>query len=110
MRLPNAERAVIDPDKLRNYCLNLQHPRGKNKARVFASALGIMADDWKILKDAILEAILTEPAGPGEKDAFGQRYTVDFELTVGRRSATVRSSWIILTDEDFPRLTSCYIL
>lgn len=110
MRLPNAERAVIDPEKLRNYCLNLQHPRGKNKARVFASALGIMADDWKILKDAILEALLTEPAEAGEKDAFGQRYTVDFELTVRRRNAIVRSSWIVRTGEDFPRLTSCYIL
>ena len=37
MRLPNGERAVIDIRKLQEYCLNSQHPRGRNKARVFAS-------------------------------------------------------------------------
>lgn len=28
------------PHKLTGYCLNPEHPRGKHKARVFASALG----------------------------------------------------------------------
>ena len=31
-RLPNAERAVVDVEKLRSYCLNLGHPRGQHKA------------------------------------------------------------------------------
>lgn len=38
MKLPNAERAVVDVRKLRNYCLNAEHPRGQHKARVFKSA------------------------------------------------------------------------
>ena len=36
MKLPNADRAVIDAAKLRGYCLNADHPRGKQKARVFS--------------------------------------------------------------------------
>ncbi|MGH8551235.1 MAG: DUF6883 domain-containing protein [Methylococcales bacterium] len=43
-------------------------------------------------------------------DAYGQRYVVDFEMLRGGRKATVRSSWIIRTQENFPRLTSCFVL
>ena len=41
MKLPNADQAIIDIAKLRDYCLNPQHPRGQHKARVFRSALGL---------------------------------------------------------------------
>jgi hypothetical protein len=40
MKLPNAERAFVDIEKLRGYCLNPYHIRGKNKARIFSSILG----------------------------------------------------------------------
>jgi hypothetical protein len=43
MRLPNAERAFVDTEKLRDYCLSQTHPRGRHKARVFAEALGMTA-------------------------------------------------------------------
>lgn len=38
MKLPNGDRAVISMGKLRGYCLNPEHPSGRHKARVFASA------------------------------------------------------------------------
>lgn len=40
MKLPNAENAVIDIAKLRDYSLNPNHPEGKHKARVFQAKLG----------------------------------------------------------------------
>lgn len=110
MKLPNADNAFIDIEKLRGYCLNLQHPQGKNKARLFKLLLGLTSSDWEILHDAILEAILTEQAITGELDAFGQRFIVDFQMEGPNQSVTVRSAWIILSKESFPRLTSCYIL
>jgi hypothetical protein len=45
MQLPNAERAVIDIVKLTDYYLSPDHPRGRHKARVFASALGMTASE-----------------------------------------------------------------
>ncbi len=45
MKLPNAENAVIDIKKLRDYCLNPNHPEGKHKARVFLEKLDIGRDD-----------------------------------------------------------------
>jgi hypothetical protein len=35
MKLPNADRAIVDIVKLRNYCLNPQHPSGRHKAPRF---------------------------------------------------------------------------
>lgn len=41
MKLPNPALAIIDRKKLSDYCLNLEHPDGQHKARVFKTALGI---------------------------------------------------------------------
>jgi hypothetical protein len=109
MRLPGAERAVIDLAKLRDYCLNPEHPRGRHKARVFAAALGLTAEHADRLRDALLVAALEGNAVAGEADQYGRRYVLDFTMSTPAGQARVRSSWIIRPDEDFPRLTSCYV-
>ncbi|MBK9215478.1 MAG: hypothetical protein IPM59_07735 [Chloracidobacterium sp.] len=111
MRLPNGENATVDIRKLTEYCLNPDDPRGRHKARVFASALGITVADADELREKLLDiARTTESAVTGENDAYGQRFVVDFEWTTAAGTASVRSTWIVLTDEDFPRLTTCYVL
>ena len=67
MRLPNAERAQIDPAKVRDYLLAPDHPDGASKARFFA-ALGFARARWPLLRDALLAVARegeAEPAGPG---------------------------------------------
>ena len=54
MLIHNAENAVIDIRKLRDYCLNLQHHEGKHKARLFSSILGLTADDAEELRQILL--------------------------------------------------------
>ena len=54
MKLPNAENAFVDIEKILNYCLNQTHERGKHKARLFASVLGITAKDSEQLKQLFL--------------------------------------------------------
>ncbi len=110
MKLPNGDRAVVDIEKLRDYCLSMEHPRGRHKARVFASALGISDQDADVLRDALLTAAVTEEASSGEIDEYGQRFVVDFDIIGPGGQARVRSAWIVRGDEDFPRLTSCYVL
>ncbi len=46
MRLPNAEKAVIDAEKLRDYLLSPSHPVGRFKAVFFAS-LGYNQGNWQ---------------------------------------------------------------
>jgi hypothetical protein len=110
VKLPNSERAVVDLAKLREYCLSRSHPRGRHKARMFATRLGITEEDAELLRRALLDAAITCEASPGERDGYGQRYVLDFEMTGPSGRAMVRSSWIVLTSEDFPRMTTCYVL
>lgn len=110
MLLPNGKRAVVDIRKLRDYCLNPDHPRGTGKARVFAAALGITSPDAEELKKALIQAARLGEAKPGEADMYGQRYTVDFDMETGKGKAIVRSGWIVLHNESVPRLTTCYVL
>ena len=110
MKLPNHERAVVDIDKLTNYNLNNEHPRGKHKAKVFAAALGLTQEDAPELQSALLAAANSYEATATEWDEYGQRYLLDFSMSTPTGSAIVRSAWIILTAEDFPRFVTCYIL
>lgn len=110
MRLPNSDRAQVDMVKLRDYCLSTTHKRGRNKARVFAAALGLTASDSETLRDALLIAASRYEATPTESTEYGQLYVLDFLMSGPAGQAMVRSSWIIRQEEDFPRLTSCYVL
>lgn len=110
MQLPNAVNAFVDDRKLTEYCLNLEHEEGKHKARVFAAALGITSEIYIVLKSAIMDAILSEEALFIKELSSGKLYQVDFEMAYFDKSASVRSGWIILKNEDFPRLTTCFVL
>lgn len=110
MKLPNGERAFLDERKLASYCLDPTHPRGRHKARVFAAALGFSESATPILRMALLEAARESEALPAAVDEHGARYTIDFPMAGPRRSARVRSVWMVRHGEDFPRLISCYIL
>jgi hypothetical protein len=108
MKLPGGANAIVDISKLRDYCLDPQHPRGRHKARVFLSALGLGRSDIDFLRAALLQAAREQDALPGEADVYGDRYTVDFQVTHGDREAMVRSVWIILRGESAPRFTTCW--
>jgi len=64
MKVPNAGHAVVDREKLRDYCLSREHQRGRHKARVFESALGLTADDVEQVRDALLIAVQSDDAVP----------------------------------------------
>ena len=110
MLLPNAEHAFIDIRKLADYSLDPTHPVGRHKSIVFRSALGFTADDADTLHDLLLSAVLAHDAVLGRLDEFGQRYMVDFPTSTFVGSAMLRSAWIIRPAEDFPRLTTCFVL
>jgi hypothetical protein len=110
MELPNGDQAIVEPAKLRDYCLNHAHARGRHKARVFASRLDIRADNMERLMDALKTAAAELDAQLGEEDEYGSRFVVDFWMEGPRGSAQVRSGWIIKTGEHIPRLTTCFVL
>jgi hypothetical protein len=110
MKLPNGDNAVVDMQKLRGYCLSATHPRGRHKARVFASALGIYESDADLLRDALWDAASNREVMPDRTDIYGQRYILDFEIHGPAGSEVVRSFWMVRAGESFPRLTSCFVM
>lgn len=110
MKLPNAHKAVVDMRKLRDYCLNPQSPKGRDKARVFASVLGLTQNDADTLKEALLRAAAKEDCTPSEQDEYGSRFTIRFEMRTPRGIGWIQSGWIIRHDEDFARLTTCFVM
>jgi hypothetical protein len=93
------ERAVVDMAKLRDYCLNPRHARGRHKAKVFASVLGITQDNPGVLRRALLEAASSAEVKKADKDDYGQRDVLGCEVAGPAGNAMVRSIWIVLRGE-----------
>lgn len=110
MKLPNGERADVGT-KLEDYVLNPMHRDGRNKARVFESVLGITAANGEVLRRALLEAAANSDQVEARGDnGFGDVYVLRFPLRTDKGTATVLTAWVVRHNEDFPRLTSCYIV
>jgi hypothetical protein len=91
MMTPGGDAAIVDLEKLTGYCLNTDHPRGKHKARVFAT-LGFTGENAHELRAALLKAAATVDARPSASDRFGDRYVIEFEIRGSRGSGIVRST------------------
>jgi hypothetical protein len=110
MKLPNGDKAIVDPRKLVDYSLNPDHEDGHHKARLFQTLLGITDENAQLLLDALQQAATTADFLVGKQDKYGQRYVTDFEFAGPAGTATIRSAWIIRAGEEVPRLVTCYIL
>jgi hypothetical protein len=109
--LPHGDAATVDMRKLTEYALNPNHPKGgADKARVFASVLGLTAEHAEMLRDALLKAAREEEAVAYPPDQHGQRYAVYFDMTgPNGKTARITSAWRIDPGGEVPRLVSCYI-
>ncbi|PZN97489.1 MAG: hypothetical protein DCF29_22455 [Alphaproteobacteria bacterium] len=108
MKLPGGGQAVVPEGKIEAYCLSADHPEGRHKARVFASALGLTRADAPYLKRRLLEAAREAEAEPVGTTPFGTLYRVRFMLEFRGRTALIRSGWIVGSD-GVPRLTTAMV-
>lgn len=108
--LPNGDRAILDIRKIEHYCLNLLHPRGRHKARVFREVLDLQRSDAAWLRDVLLGAARSSKASHMTTDAWGNHWRLD--VTIGRhgKSAVIRTIWIVRTGENVPRFVTCWVL
>jgi hypothetical protein len=109
-RLPNGDQAILDMRKIEDYCLNLSHPRGRHKARVFREVLDLQRSDAPWLRDALLEAARSAQAFQDEADVWGTHWRFDANVMRPGKSAMVRTIWIVRTGESVPRFVTCWVL
>jgi len=106
--LPTAERAYIDPAKVRDYLLSVVHPVGRFKAVVFL-ALGYKAEEWEKLRDDLLALARSAEAVPGQASAFGQKYEVSGTLRgPNGREAKFTCVWLAPVGDEAPRFITAF--
>jgi hypothetical protein len=105
--LPNSSKAVIAPEKLRDYLLSPIHPIGRYKA-LFFRTLGYDQTSWQQL-ETDLRSLASLPAEPLESTEYGSKYAIIGLLSgPNGRMAEIVSVWIILAGEDAPRFVTAY--
>ena len=109
--LPNFERAVVPFEKLYGYVLNPDHPKGRDKARVFKSALGIERRHAAVLAEIITASLPRALAKERRQDKHGRSWTTYHEIIgLSAVTAIVTVGWSFSIEEpDEPKLVSCYI-
>lgn len=106
MKLPFAERAIVEPEKVREYLLSATHPVGRFKAAFF-SVLGYTDENWAELQRDLLRIAADGEAVQGKFSRFGNKYEVPAILTgPSGRSAAVLTVWIVRHGEEIPRLVT----
>jgi hypothetical protein len=107
-RIPNYERAVIEPQKLKDYILSASHPIGRFKEALFRQ-MGYMQESWELLAEDVRKQHLSQDAVLVEKTKYGSKYVITGNIR-GPNGKIVRlkSLWIILEGEDFPRFITIY--
>jgi len=103
MRIPAADQALIAIEKLVDYLLNVDHPDGGTKARVFAHA-GFSVERPEEFEQALREQHLTRDARPGKDSPFGNKYEITAFLKGPSGEVLVTSVWMVRRGEVIPRL------
>lgn len=108
MKLPGAERAVVDRSKISDYLLSESHAVGRFKASFFV-ALGYSAGGWEVLAIDLRRHAVENDALATEANAYGQKYEVRGPLSgpTGRKAVIV-AVWIVLQGQDFPRFVTAF--
>lgn len=108
MKLPNHEQARVDPDKVREYLLNVAHPEGVGKATFFLT-LGFESQAWHLLAEALQQLAQENPVTQTMTTSHGQKYIIDGQIMTPRgRSVMVRTVWIVDQGSPIPRLITAY--
>ena len=102
--------AKIPDEKLTGYALNMEHPKGKEKAKAFRDALGYTKDNYADLKAKILESFNENELVYKKESAYGKLYEQIMKITrPNGKTANVLTAWIKEDDKSEPRLTSVYV-
>jgi hypothetical protein len=110
MKLPNADKLIIEREKILNYLLNSTHRFGGTKARFF-KRFGFDPGHWQRLVEALRIHGQTHTVKRVRETGFGPRFEVEGSLNApDGRSPHVRSVWQQDHGAVAPRLITAYPL
>lgn len=108
MRIPEADSAIIEEQKIVQYLLNTDHRRGGSKAALLLQ-FGYTPTTWQRLADDLRRDHLGRDVDLTRTTPYGERYEIRAAIqTPSGRLLTVRSIWQIDTGSASPRLITLY--
>jgi hypothetical protein len=108
VKLPNAQRAIVDLGKITAYLLNASHPDNGGKARFFGE-LGFVRTEPVTLGEALRAVAVEGDVVRQAESPHGRKFVVDGAIQGPRgRTASVRTIWIVDVGQDAPRLVTAY--
>jgi hypothetical protein len=108
MKLPNAEAARIDRDKLRRYLLSETHPIGRWKARFFRG-IGFDESNVTLFERSLIEIAETEEVVETLTTLHGTKYVIEGLVRAPSGNLVrLRTVWIVDTGQDRPRFVTAY--
>lgn len=106
--LITSKNTEIADAKLTQYALDPNHPKGKDKARVFQSALGYNQSNYKALIENVHRNLSAAPAYFRGSTPYGDKYEVNLSLQgPNGKIANVLTAWMVKDGK--ARLTSIYV-
>jgi hypothetical protein len=110
MKLPNADKLVIEREKILDYLLSPTHRFGGIKARFFGR-FGFEPERWQQLAEALRVHGQEHDIKRVRETGFGPRFVVEGKLNApDGRSPHVRSVWQLDHGAVAPRLITAYPL
>jgi hypothetical protein len=108
MKLPNAEKAVVERQKITEYLLNAAHPDNGGKAAFF-EALGFHREEPQALAEALLDFVRQSEVVHSLQSPHGRKYIVVGRIKSARsKTLEIRTVWIIDKGSDVARLVTAY--
>ncbi len=108
MKLPNAENALVEREKIMEYLLNAAHPDNGGKAKFFEGA-GFQRDKWETLAAAFRKLAREAEVTQSLESPQGQKYIIGGKIeSPSGRAAMVQTIWIVDRGVDTPRLVTAY--
>ena len=108
MKIPNANSAVVDREKISEYLLNREHADNGGKADFFI-ALGFSLNEWEMLAESLRRLATISEVSQSMESPHGKKYIVDGQIeTPAGKTPAVRTVWIVDTGESIARLVTAY--
>jgi hypothetical protein len=108
MKMPNADKLIVEREKIVDYLLNPAHRFGASKARFFVR-FGFDLEHWQHLAAALKSHGQTHDVKRVRETGFGPRFEVEGNLKApDGRSPLLRSVWQLDHGAVAPRLITAY--
>lgn len=108
MKLPNADKLVVEREKVADYLLNPAHPDNGGKAEFFGK-LGFRREGWETLAAALRALAQTAEVAGNAESPHGRKYVIVGRLeSPDGKAARVQTIWIVDKGLDVARLVTAY--